>query len=254
MPEDFRGPDLKLQRANHHIADLHGLLKRLMDAKPYKVVADYELEPGSVCWVARGKDLFAHDEFSPIISDALHNMRDALELAVSVLVRNAGASDKRVAFPVRDLENDFEIALEDAAKDPNYPQDLIDVLRTRIQPYVGGNGVLLTVLHRLAIMDKHRLLVPTVFGTGTMMTAHAGCHMILQLGPPTETIKDGSVLHRLDASAFPHFQVGQEALIALAVAFDERCGRFSGTQVEDGLRRLYLATKDAIEDLRTCLP
>jgi hypothetical protein len=39
MPEDFRGPHLKLERAKHHIDDLHALLQKFMSAQSYKIVS-----------------------------------------------------------------------------------------------------------------------------------------------------------------------------------------------------------------------
>jgi hypothetical protein len=49
----------------------------------------------------RGEKLFPPDEFAPIIGGVIHNLRGALDLAVAVIMRNAGLpfSDKNVQFP-----------------------------------------------------------------------------------------------------------------------------------------------------------
>jgi hypothetical protein len=134
LTEGFRGPDLKLRRAEHHIADVNALLKDFaMDPQSYTAVADFDLSPGSICWVARGKEVLPHDEFAPVIGDAIHNMRDALDLAVSVIMRNAGKSDKNVHFPIRGSLVEFTLALEEQ-KPPKFPQELTDVLENGIQP------------------------------------------------------------------------------------------------------------------------
>jgi len=109
--ENFRGPELKLHRAETHIIDLHDLLERFMKAQVYKVVADFERDPGYICWVIRGKELFPHDEFAPFIGDVIHNLRDALDLAVAVIMRNARESDEHVMFPSADTLNAFRAGL-----------------------------------------------------------------------------------------------------------------------------------------------
>ena len=73
--------------------DYYALSKRFLEPSPYIAVADFQLNPGYISFVARGKELFPHDELAPIISDAIHNMRDSLDLAISILMRNRKLHD-----------------------------------------------------------------------------------------------------------------------------------------------------------------
>src|SRR5580700_5300590 len=102
MREDFSGPNLKFVRAQTHIAELNDLLRRFMEVQTYKAVANFELNPGYIVWIAKGEKRFDHKEFSPIIGDVIHNLRDSLDLAISVLMRNAKLSDENVMFPTAD--------------------------------------------------------------------------------------------------------------------------------------------------------
>lgn len=141
MPEDFRGPLLKIERAKLHIIDLNGLLRRLIELQGCKAVADFETQPGYIIWVARSLGgSFSHKELSPIIGDAIHNLRDFLDLAVSVLMRNAGESDENVMLPTADSRDAFHRAVAGGPKQPKFPKKLVRVLKSRIEPYEGGNG------------------------------------------------------------------------------------------------------------------
>jgi hypothetical protein len=113
---------------------------------------------------------------------------------------------------------------------------------------------LLHTLHGLSILDKHRLLIPTVFGTSVVSVGINGSHVLAKVGPPDETMVDGSIVARNLVADLPDVKVGQQAAIALTIVFDESCGSLSGAFVDDALIRLYNATRDAIEALRACLP
>jgi hypothetical protein len=251
--ENFRGPELKLNRAETHIVDLHDLLKRFMEAQTYRVVADFEREPGFICWTVRGEEVFPHDEFAPIIGDVIHNLRDALDLAVSVIMRNAGESDEHVMFPTADTPNGFGLAVAQGPKKPEWPKDLVDVLETRVQPYKGGNGYLLRTLHKLAILDKHRMIVPTAFGTVKVVMVVEGMKLPFYHFPTPLRIKDGTICGRVLVSEFPHVKVNDEADLALDIAFTSVAGPLEFVSVEDALRRLYQAVEEAVDAMRVCL-
>ena len=251
--ETFRGPELKLHRAETHIIDLHGLLKRFMEAQTYKIIADFEREPGYICFVGQGEEVFPHDEFAPIIGDVIHNLRDALDLAVSVIMRNAGRSDRGVMFLTGRDANAFKRAIKQRSEKVKWPQDFLQVLETRIQPYEGGNGYLLRVLHELSITDKHRLLVPTVFGTSSVTVNTEGIRFPIYTGVYPVAIKDGGVYFRCLTSDFPDIKVGQKANVTLSIAFDGIGRPLDAIPVDDALRRLLQKTKEAIDALRSCL-
>jgi hypothetical protein len=223
-----------------------------MELQVYKVVADFEREPGYILWIMQGKELFPHDDFAPIIGDVIHNLRDALDLAVAVIMRNAGESDEHVYFPSGDTFDAFEKTIAKGPKKPNFPDDLIDVLKTGIQPYEGGDGHFLRTLHRLAIADKHRMIVPTVFGTSSVAVSAEGMTLPFYTGPTPLPVKDGGIFARILVSEFPHIKVNQEAKLTLSIAL-YNADRLDYMPVEDALRWLYQVTKEAVDAMRVCL-
>ena len=226
-----------------------------MQLQSYKAVANFDLEPGTIVWIARGEKVFEHEQFSPIIGDAIHNLRDALDLAVSVLMRNAGLPDANVYFPTGKTFDAFQKAVSGGPKKPKFPPKLVAVLQSRIQPYFGGHGHYIRTLHDLAIADKHRLIVPTVFGVNIvhMRVDGMGEIPIRFFGQPVP-IKDGCKLARIVASEWPQIEVNQEADITFAIEFDKGTGQMFRWSVNEGLIRLMNVTKEAIEALETCLP
>lgn len=251
QPEDFRGPFLKCHRAETHIEEFRSLFARFINPHPYKAVANFDIEPGNIVWVARGSDPFPHDEFAPFIGDALQNLRSALDLAVSALMRNAGFANFEGYFPTGDSLNHFRNAIAKGTKNEDFPPELVAILEDRIQPYKDGNGCRLRVLHNLSIMDKHRLLIPTVFGAVSIRTDKAILYNLDLIGPTP--IKDGAPLARM-VGGYPGIKVNDEAGVTLTIAFDDSSGPLSGESVDDGMRSLLYATKEAIEGLERCLP
>lgn len=254
MPEDFRGPFLKYQRARTHFDDLHGLLKEFLKNQTFVAVANFDLEPGYIWWIARGMRLFRHDEFSPFIGDIIHNLRDSLDIAMSVLMRNSGESDVGVYFPTGDSIDHFHTAIgkrpnKQRRSPPKFPPNVIDVLETRIEPYKGGHNHWLRTLHQLAIIDKHRTIVPTYFGADIVVLPE-----IPILFPDTRVpIEDGCKLLRMPADwRDGEIKINQEASLVLSIEFDKGTP-LHGTSVEDGLLSLINATEEAIETLETCL-
>ena len=250
--EVFRGPELKLQRAETHIIELRVLVRRFVKAQVYKIVADFERDPGYICWVVHGEDLFPHDEFAPIIGDVIHNLRDALDLAVSVIMRNAQESDDNVYFPTADTPNAFKRKIARGKRKPHFPHDLVNVLETRIQPYKGGEGHLLHTLHKLAITDKHRMIVPTVFGTTDVAISTEGMTLPFYTGATPLPIRDGGVFARTLASEFPQITVNQEATVTLSISF-YHADRLDVLPIDDALRWLYRVTEEAVDAMRLCL-
>jgi len=111
----------------------------------------------------------------------------------------------------------------------------------------------LRTLHRLAITDKHRIIVPTVFGTSQVVIHTEGMRFPFYTGITPLSIKDGGVFARLLVSEFPHIKVNQEADITLTIALNKIGGPLEFLPVEDALRRLYQVTEEALDAMRVCL-
>jgi hypothetical protein len=97
------------------------------------------------------------DNIPLILGDAVHNLRVALDYLACELVRSAGVEPKGVYFPI--CETVERYMSEAGGKIKGMPQAAKDEI-DKIRPYGGGNDGLWG-LHKLDIIDKHRLL-PTV--------------------------------------------------------------------------------------------
>ena len=162
----FGAARLKLARAAHHISELEGEIATFMASKPVVLIVEQHplfADLGSHCWTARIRKPVP-SEFATIIGDAAHNLRSALDLMASDLVRLNGQSTKDVYFPVaKDAAG-----LEGQIRDKNFRRahpDVVDLLRS-LKPYTGGN-LALRGLHDLDIMDKHQAIIPALSAART---------------------------------------------------------------------------------------
>src|SRR5262245_52412312 len=88
-------PNLKLQRARHHINDFKDWSTTFIDGKPFKLWERHERKAGiNTSFVNQEKSITP--ELSLIIADAIHNMRAALDL---VLFGMAGHIAPKIHFP-----------------------------------------------------------------------------------------------------------------------------------------------------------
>jgi len=92
-----------------------------------------------------------------MLGDAIHNLRSALDHAAYAVVK-AGTSqpDTHTYFPVFDDPKAYASMLK--SRVPGLRQHCYEVF-DRIQPYKNGWGHWIWQLHRLDIIDKHRLLL-----------------------------------------------------------------------------------------------
>jgi hypothetical protein len=148
---------LKIQRAEKHIQELHAVVKSFTAAHPIGVTGRIDPQTGEpVYYVAQ--TWVVPDEVPLIAGDVLQNLRSALDYLICALVRINGKEPSRfAAFPIADqepaLQKDkqwFESKIEDIHEDAKA------VIRS-LKPYRGGDDTLWR-LHRLNITDKHRLL------------------------------------------------------------------------------------------------
>ena len=112
---------------------------------------------------------------------------------------------------------------------------------------------MLRTLHQIAVADKHRLMVPTIFGAELIHMEREGMKVPIRISGKREPIEDGSVLAIVPASQWPELKVGQQATVTLTVTFDDRCGGLRWKSIDDGMLRLQTVTAEAIETLETCL-
>jgi hypothetical protein len=158
----FRCSCLKIERANKHIADVN----KLISALPKSHVSTVELNPNppgneAIKHDIRNRDKIV-DNLALIIGDAVHNLKCALDYAwIGALERFVpDALGNFAKFPVFSTRYKLENALVGRKINTAAPK-LYKRIVCDIQPYHGGNDSIWAV-HRLDILDKHRLLVPVI--------------------------------------------------------------------------------------------
>jgi hypothetical protein len=155
MAHPFDSARRKVARAKEHIATLEGEVSAFFRAKPYSRVAEPDpKQPHLQIHKLRFTgDL--PDQFSTMTSDALHNLRDALDNAgYALAVASGKTSPLNAAFPFGGSRDDFKKKGLGRCKD--IPEAFCRIFEA-YGPYKGGNDFL-WVLSKLAVIDKHKLL------------------------------------------------------------------------------------------------
>jgi hypothetical protein len=156
----FRESRLKIQRANEHIADIKRHVGRIADAYVLRINVDANTGKKSIQYGIDNSPV--HEKLALIIGDAAHNLKCALDFAWLETIKThvPGAVNSFTRFPVRDSRDELETTLT-GREIHTSSLALFDVTINKIKPYSGGNDSIWAV-HRLDILDKHRLLIPTL--------------------------------------------------------------------------------------------
>ena len=150
------GPRIKVQRAKKHIYELDAEIAEFWRRNPYSVVTEEETDTGDKVWRVKVR-IQPPLRWALIVGDAVHNLRSSLDLLVNQLVIAEGRfepSDK-TAFPIGWTAEDYKTK---AARVTKGISEVAEEMIAALKPYKGGNEALWR-LHRLDILDKHRLLV-----------------------------------------------------------------------------------------------
>jgi hypothetical protein len=158
MVEMFHGPRLKIERAKQHISDLSARLNIFATSNFYRLDIEKDSDSGhDVLKFTITQSL--PEDIALISGDAIHNLRSALDFAVSDLfLQKTGARSKYAKFPFRASKNELELALN-GGDISQAPKAILDFILNEIKPYEGGNATI-CALHSLDILDKHMLLLP----------------------------------------------------------------------------------------------
>lgn len=159
--ETFRHARAKLDWANKHIENFNHLIAALPSAYTSSIEMNPETGGEFIRYdlVSREK-LFT--ECALTIGDALHNLRSALDYAWAAAIRAIASSelDNFSKFPIYESADKLKSAL-DGRKIGTISPTLYDLIISKIRPYDGGDDSLWCI-HRLNILDKHRLLIPII--------------------------------------------------------------------------------------------
>jgi hypothetical protein len=160
----LRGPRVKTERAIKHVHELDARVAEFMDGgKTYATRSEREPHGKNKEGIEVGREIFyvvvkqdPLEDLATITGDILHNLRSALNLLYCQLVdANRKALSESDDFPISDSRKKFEARRTEIRS--RVGKDAAKVLKT-LEPYKGGNDALWR-LHKLNIVDKHRLLV-----------------------------------------------------------------------------------------------
>lgn len=193
----FPSSRLKIRRAQRHIEDLDNVISGYAARQPARCVAE-QSQPGRHDWTIRVSE-DAPEEIPAILGDVIHNLRTALDLMATDIVRLAEGNANNVYFPF--AENKDELAGQ--VKKKNFhraPAEALALLN-KIAPYKGGNYAL-RAIHDLDIMDKHKMLVP-VYAAAVLPPIQIGTNLFNQI---STNMEEGLVA--LSVPAAPNVALG----------------------------------------------
>jgi hypothetical protein len=157
---DFYGPNLKVERAKHHIDNLETIFEQFIsrNIKRLRLKRDNRFLERKGAAASR---LFP--KHTPtVLGDALHNLKSALDHAYCIMVEENGRTVTRhTLFPFGEDRESLKGSINGQKLKGLTPSDaVIDIILNEIQPYEAGK-LGLYGLHLLDITDKHHVLIPT---------------------------------------------------------------------------------------------
>ena len=99
MAKQLEGPRAKVERARHHIEEADGAIREFLSRRPYRFIVEADEDPSYKRIVLTDAEPIP-STFSPIIGDAIHNLRSALDHVAWSLFRSKGIPDKDIQFPM----------------------------------------------------------------------------------------------------------------------------------------------------------
>jgi hypothetical protein len=173
----LHGVDQKIRRARALLSDLTESIGSALSEHPQRFAFDSEPQDGE--YVMRVFDVPVIDtEWRLVIGEILYNLRSALDqLAWQLIILAGKQPNERTQFPIRDTPFNDAGDLVGAELRPTIHHAGIRAAVEEVQPYRGVQGEPhpfnlspLWKLHRLNIIDKHRLLlvVASVFSWDEM--------------------------------------------------------------------------------------
>ncbi len=156
----FHDARLKIKRADEHIAELQARLVAFLDTDFYSLSVEKDADTGTYL-LRFGVVTSVPDDIATVIGDALHNLRTVLDYVAFEIVTCAGGPTDFIKFPVRSKREEVKAALK-GGEMKVAGSDIIDLILDVVQPYQGGNGDSLYVLHSLDMGDKHFKFTPVI--------------------------------------------------------------------------------------------
>lgn len=232
----FRGPKLKIERAERHIRDLQAAIDAFLARDPYPHVVEDDAERG-VRWVKMEVRELVPAELGLIAGDAIHNLRSALDIMLCDIAAMHGDASRSIRFPFRQDADELETLTDKMVK--RLPIEIIALI-SKLKLYKAENGgnKLLRALHDLDIIDKHKLIVTTAAFRGVMHSHPDETATITSYGA---LVGDGVVMQFALANV-----ADEQPQITTAITFGD--GQpFQGEPIVPTLRQLANLVSEIVE-------
>lgn len=156
----FEGPRRKVKRANHNIEEFAKVVNEFFH-NPRTMLPRVGILPDGTRRYQFLTPQVLPEALPLIIGETIHNLRSALDILASDVVRLSNKSTNRVHFPFAESEDGLTKGKDCQIKNKNFHRAHPEAqkLLISLRPYIGGNA-LLRGLHDLNNMDKHQLIVP----------------------------------------------------------------------------------------------
>ncbi len=230
-PDKLARVRLKIERAKQHVADLDRMLRAFYDTQPYKIGTKRDPNTRKLIYYVTSVEP-APLPILYLAGDAIQNLRSALDHLAFHLWQHGiycpGMAEDRVSFRIFGDAADYAAKFHGAVQGSR--QDVIDALDA-IEPYKGGKGHQLWVLHRLNNIDKHRELLAA--GSAAFRSVNLGAFMTSgRMG--AEMLKAMRRSAEARAKAMPHLPREEVVLPVLDAYFrpaDRMCPLKEGDEL-----------------------
>lgn len=180
----FDSSKQKIERADYHIADLERQFAVFVAEKPHR----FSVQPNPASGGLNIGIRFVKElprSFAPIISDAIHNLRTALDhMAWELVGADHGTQDRYLQFPTGDNRINFEASCN-GIKTPS--QWVKDAFKST-EAFIGGKGLDLYQLCQLDNSDKHVEITPVL-----RTTRHPSFHIVAPNGHISQTVESNAL-------------------------------------------------------------
>jgi hypothetical protein len=207
-PLDLRSARLKIERAKKHIADLDAQRVAFLGTDPYHGIPKFNAVANCTEYIIQSLPAIP-DSIPLILGDAVHNLRSALDYLACELVRSVGVDPKKVYFPISDSPEQYEA--DSGGKTKGMPPEAKNDI-DQMRPYRGGNDAIWAI-HKLDIIDKHRLL-PTVGMRVGQWTVNLSPTPILYTFAMPPILEEGSIIGSIPGNTETDKQMSVTADIA----------------------------------------
>ena len=216
LPPALAGVQLKLERAERHLAEIEAVAERVTEGYRTAVVTERVDERRYVCRLEGAPTL--PPEFTTVVGDCLHNQRSALDhLAWQLVLRDGGVPDRRrTQFPILLKEPSEGVKVAGGVSEGTVER-LVE-----LQPFTWAKRGTsqesaelspLAVLRRLNNVDKHRGLLVGI-------AVLAGASWSIAQDHDVRFVRTGSDRSLRDGAEFGEFKLESPDSTVHDVRFD----------------------------------